>query len=135
MKQGYFCSYHGEQIKMSEKKALRCWEEMMRRGAIAYNAYRFDAARIYLGSALDIGILHTKCVDNSTFGSLHVCKPSAFLVELALAGANLHLGRRVLEQITTLLQGPHGLSQKTMLDFVAKQYKRLDNEEKVWEGA
>lgn len=82
MRHPYLCAYHVERLKACESEALRYWGEMMRRGVQAYVACRIEAATLYLGTALEIGLLRQRCQLNGVFEGLHIVKPAEFLVEL-----------------------------------------------------
>lgn len=125
----YFCAYHAERIKACETHALRCWVEMMRRGVQAYTECRLEAAQIYLGSALDIGLLRFTCAENNLFEEIHLTKPADFIIELRLSDADYGTARDVLNRISDVdkASGKHGQSiGGNLRDYVATQLARRE---------
>lgn len=125
----YFCAYHAERIRESEPHALRCWVEMMRRGMQAYTECRIEAAQIYLGSALDIGLLRHTCAHNTVFGEIHLTKPADFIIELRLSEADHEAALSLLNKIADVSETSERNSEKTgnhLQDYINKQRARRE---------
>lgn len=124
MKTPYLCAYHAERLKACESEAFRYWGEMMRRGVQAYVECRFDAAVLYLGTALEIGLLRQRCELNGLFESLHILKPVEFLVELLKVDRQYQEVNKLLEYVAENAR-PGG--NTPLIDFLAKSFIRFEN--------
>jgi hypothetical protein len=130
MKSAYFCAYHAERLKACESDAYRHWAEMMRRGAQAYVECRFDAANLYFGTALDIGLLRQECSENGLFSVLHIMKPGEFLVNLQLLEQRHEDAEATLDKISAVADPQGDWSMLQLVNFLAKAYKRVEGEGK-----
>ena len=121
MKTTYFCAYHAERLKACESEAFRHWGEMMRRGVQAYVECRMDAAGLYLGTALEIGLLRRECNENGVFAVLHILKPAQFLVELFLLDRQQRKVEELINKIST-----HGgqIADPLLDDFLSQSFNR-----------
>lgn len=126
MQTPHFCAYQAERIKACGAVALRCWAETMRRGVQAYTACRMETAQIYLGSALDIGLLRYSCRDNLTFNDFHLSKPAEFLLELHLVNDEYGLAIAQLSKISSVIYDGEQQPSRQLLDQMAKLYTRVE---------
>lgn len=131
MKSLYFCAFHAERMKASESEALRCWSEIMRRGMHAYVDCRMEAAELYLGAALDIGLMRYRCTQSTMISILHITKPTDFLLELFCADIRFDTAVAALSRIssTTLASCK---SNTDLLAWLAIKYERVECAEKQY---
>lgn len=129
MKSEYFCVYHAERLKACESDAYRHWAEMMRRGTQAYVECRFEAANLYLGAALDIGLLRHGCAENGLFSVFHVMKPAEFLLEVQLLEQRHDDAETVLGKISAIVDPEGDWLMLQLVNFLMKAYERVE-----WEG-
>lgn len=130
MKSAYFCAYHAERLKACESDAFRHWAEMMRRGAQAYIECRFEAANLYLGAALDIGLLRQTCGENGLFSALHVMKPAEFLLEVQLLEQRHSDAEATLRRISAIADPDGDWLMLQLVNFLAQAYQRVEREGK-----
>lgn len=131
MKSPYLCAYHAERLKACESEAFRYWGEMMRRGVQAYVECRFDAAVLYLGTALEIGLLRQRCQLNGLFEGLHIQKPVEFLVELLKIDRQYHQINELLNyvstQVDTVAKEVNSSADPNLTNFLNRSFVVLDN--------
>lgn len=123
MRTPYLCAYHVERLKACESEAFRYWGEMMRRGVQAYVECRFEAAVLYLGTALEIGLLRHRCELNGLFESLHILKPVEFLVELLKVDRQYHEVNELLEYVA---KSARPGADVPLTNFLAKSFIRFE---------
>ncbi len=133
MSSRFFCAYHMERMKQCESEAYRNWSHMMHRGVKAYVDCRVEAARIYLGSALDIAMLRDQCENNRAFTETQIIKPVEFLVELAIAQDQFDAGIQLLTAITKSNSSAL-LDSGSFQDALAKLFTRIEAAEKTFFG-
>ena len=124
MRSPYLCAYHAERLKACESEAFRYWGEMMRRGVQAYVECRFDAAVLYLGTALEIGLLRQRCQLNGLFEGLHIQKPVEFLVELLKIDRQYHQVNELLDYVA---RHSTAGTDTTLANFLNRSFIVLDN--------
>lgn len=130
MKSQYFCAYHAENMKVCESEALRCWLQMMQRGEKAYVECRMEAARIYMGCALDIAILRSHCKRNSAFSGQHILKPAELLVQLQLACDNLETATELLTRTIETVSAEMG-NRSDFKELTTALFEQIEAAEKV----
>lgn len=131
MRSPYLCAYHAERLKACESEAFRYWGEMMRRGVQAYVECRFDAAVLYLGTALEIGLLRQRCQLNGLFKGLHIQKPVEFLVELLKIDGQYHQVNELLNYVFThansVAKQANSSADTALTNFLNRSFIVLDN--------
>lgn len=132
MKTTYFCAFHSERIKAYEGEAIQQWTEMMHLGTQAYAECRIDAARIYLGSAMEIGLLRHSCPKSLFFDDMHLSQPLQFLIELFIIDDNFDEAIYILSKVSTAIN--RGLSDPDagLLELLAQHYTRVEISEKKY---
>lgn len=130
MKTPYFCPFHAERMKVSESEALRCWSEMMRRGIHAYMDCRVEAADLYLGATLDIGLLRYQCAQNAMFSDHHVTKPADFLIELLCGDVRFSAAVATLSRISSAANTAGRNASADLLEWLAMRYAQVERAEK-----
>ncbi len=85
MKFSHLCHHHVTVLQCCEDEARKYWSETMRRGAQAFTQCRWDAARIYLGAAYEIGLIRKAVPHNDFFDDMHIVKPLKFMLTILLA--------------------------------------------------
>ena len=130
MKAQYFCAYHTERLRACESDSFRHWTEMMRRGVQAYSECRFEAANLYLGAALDIGLLRHCCEENGLFTTLHIMKPAEFLLEMQLLDQRHDAAEDMLDRISAITRPDKDWLISQLMNFLAEGYARVGLEGK-----
>lgn len=126
MNSRYLCAYHQERLRVCESGAYRFWAEMMRRGAMTYTECRFDAAIIYLGTALDIGLLRQGCEQNGLFSAFHLLKPAEFLYEALLLEQRFGEAEALLRKISSATDHCNDGFAAQLRSFLAQAYERVE---------
>jgi hypothetical protein len=129
MKSQYFCAYHAERLRACESEAYRHWAEMMQRGAQAYSECRFEAANLYLGAAMDIGLLRHGCEGNGLFTTFHIMKPAEFLLEAQLLEQRHDAAENTLHKLSSIAKPDGDWLMLQLVNFLSKGYARVE-----WEG-
>ncbi len=130
MKTTYFCAFHAERMKAYEGEAIQHWTQMMRRGTQAYSECRIDAARIYLGSAMEIGLLRHSCPKSMFFDDMHLTQPLSFLIELLILDESFDEAIYVLSKISTAINERRADPRSELLEVLANHYSRVEISEK-----
>lgn len=131
MRSPYLCAYHAERLKACESEAFRYWGEMMRRGVQAYVECRFDAAVLYLGTALEIGLLRQRCQLNGLFAGVHIQKPVEFLVELLKIDRQYQQVNELLDyvskQVDSVAKQADSVADITLANFLNRSFIVVNN--------
>lgn len=131
MRSPYLCAYHAERLKACESEAFRYWGEMMRRGVQAYVECRFDAAVLYLGTALEIGLLRQRCQLNGLFEGVHIQKPVEFLVELLKIDRQYQQVNELLDyvskQVDSVAKQADSVADITLANFLNRSFIVVNN--------
>jgi hypothetical protein len=130
MKTTYLCAHHAERMKVVESEALRCWTEMMRRGIKAYLGCRSEAADIYLGAAVEIGLLRRGAGKNEIFSNIHIIKPSELLIELFCAELRFLDAVALLSSTSGAIDDSGSHPESQLLKWVEAQYAQVECAEK-----
>ncbi len=130
MKTTYFCTFHAERMMAYEGEAIQYWTQMMRRGTQAYSECRIDAARIYLGSAMEIGLLRHSCVKSMFFDDMHLTQPLSFLIELLILDESFDEAIYILSKISTAINERRTVPDSGLLEVLANHYSRVEISEK-----
>lgn len=130
MKTTYFCAYHADRIRTCEQSAMGSWNEMMRRGRLAYTECRTDDAHVYFGSATEIALLRYTGSSNRYFGDTHITKPIEFLVELLILENNFNQATALLSQILDIVSAETNTVNGKLRESLAQLSTYIKNAEK-----
>ncbi len=131
MQSRYFCAFHAEKLKQCEAQAIGSWSQMMHRGVHAYAEHRASEALIYLGTALEIGILRSHCPTNDIFCSMQLLKPAEFLIEIMLSHDHYENANALLCDIGD--RASIELNQSSPLkEGISKLFARVETAEKAY---
>lgn len=126
MKSRYLCAFHQERLRFCESDAYRLWMEMMQRGTQTYTECRFDAAILYLSTALDIGFLRQGCEQNGLFSALHLLKPAEFLYEALMLEQRYGDAEILLRKISSCTDHCNDEFVAHLRSFLAQGYERVE---------
>jgi len=98
----------------------------MHRGVKAYTDCRFDAAYIYLQSALEIALLRSFCEKNLAFSSFSIIKPAEFIMQLLLLDENFEDAYELLSQINAAQENPGACWHDQVKHFLMQQELRIE---------
>lgn len=132
MKYTYFCQHHVDRMARCEGLAINSWIDMMRRGAQSYAACRTEAARNFLGAALEIGLLRYTCESNENFNDMHIAKPLEFLMELMICENNFNESIVLLSTISTVIYQDADKAPESLIEFLASCYEKIESSEKKY---
>lgn len=132
MRLNYFCPHHVAVIRQCEGTAVQWWNELMKRGLLAYNDCRLEAADIFLKSALSLSLLRYAEPHNAWLTSIHITKPAEFLIELALNEQQFDAAIQLLSTISNETWPYVSDFEDSITEFLAKQYERIESQEKEY---
>ncbi len=132
MRLNYFCPHHVAVIRQCENTAAQWWNELMKRGMLAYNDCRLEAADIFLKSALSLSLLRYSESRNNWLSSIHITKPAEFLLELAINEQQFDSAIQLLSTISNETWPYVSEFEHSITEFLAKQYERVESLEKEY---
>lgn len=128
----YFCAHHLEQMKACESEAIRQWTQLMQRGVKAYVECREEAAQIYLGAAMEVGLLRSRLPSNGIFSEMHVLKPAEFMIQTHLTMECFEAAEQLIEQISTANAQHRRFFTSVCDDFLEAQLQAAQLAEKAF---
>lgn len=135
MRLNYFCPYHVDKIRQCENTAAQWWNELMKRGLVAYNECRLEAADIFMKSALSLSLLRYSEPNNHWLTSIHITKPAEFLVEMHISEQQYDAAIQLLSQISNDTWPFVSDFEEKITEFLAVQYERIESLEKSYMNA
>ncbi|MFL0810469.1 MAG: hypothetical protein K6L76_08650 [Agarilytica sp.] len=135
MKPMHLCRYHAQRIQNDETVAFRSWNEVTRRGKIAYTQCRLDAAKVYLLAAIEIYLLRVSVGKNALFSVAALSHPLSILIELFILENHFEEGVKLLSSIASASRKNAVHDQHQLFDVLGQHYEKLEIGEKTYFSA